>query len=141
MVQIIFVFLQTVKENAVSVKRLIFIMLVAVWALLPTRVSAAEAAPNGTLQSIDRNSNRPQWDDLGMENILAVRGQSTVAPPSPVRLASNGRRVQGGNSHSSGVSPTVSERAVCNYNIVQCTPRFRTTWTRGYLYIIRCLRL
>lgn len=122
-------------------RRLIFIMLAAIGLLLPTKVSAVETVPRSTLQSIDRNSDRPQWSDLGMENILAVSGQSTVAPPSPVRLASNGRRVQGGNSHLSGVSPTVSERAACNYSIVQRTPRFRTAWTRGYLYIIRCLRL
>lgn len=124
-----------------SVRRLIFMVFAATGLLLSTKVSATEAAPCSTLQSIDRNSDRPQWSDLGMEHILAVSGQSTVAPPSPVRLASNGRRVQGGTSHSSGVSPTVSERAACNYSIVQRTPRFRTAWTRGYLYIIRCLRL
>ena len=116
-------------------------MLAAMGLLLPTRASAEVDVPCSTLQSVDRNSNRPQWSDLGMENILAVNGQSTVAPPSPVRLASNGRRVQGCNSHSSGVNPTVSERAACNYCSVQRTPRFRTVWTRGYLYIIRCLRL
>lgn len=116
-------------------------MLAAIWLLLPTKVSAVETVPSSTLQSIDQNDDRPQWSDLGMEHILAVSGQSTVAPPSPVRLASNGRRVQGGNSHSLGVSPTVSERAACNYSFVQRTPRFRTAWTRGYLYIIRCLRL
>lgn len=116
-------------------------MLAAIWLLLPTKVSAVETVPSSTLQSIDQNDDRPQWSDLGMEHILTVSGQSTVAPPSPVRLASNGRRVQGGNSHSLGVSPTVSERAACNYSFVQRTPRFRTAWTRGYLYIIRCLRL
>ncbi len=124
-----------------SFRRLIFIMIAAIGLLLPTKVSAVEVVPRSTLQSIDQNNDRPQWSDLGMEHILAVSGQSTVAPPSPVRLASNGRRVQGGNSHSAGVSPTVSERTVCNYSSVQHTPHFRTVWTRGYLYIIRCLRL
>ena len=121
-------------------------MLAAIGLLLPTRVSAVERNASdipgrATLESVDPNKDCPQWSDLGMDHILAVNGQSTVAPPSPVRLASNGRRVQGGNSHSSGVSPTISEREACNYSIVQRTPHFRTAWTRGYLYIIRCLRL
>ncbi|MBP5341298.1 MAG: hypothetical protein J6Y52_02925, partial [Bacteroidales bacterium] len=73
-----------------SFRRLIFIMLAAIGLLLPTKVSAVETVPRSTLQSIDQNNDRPQWSDLGMEHILAVSGQSTVAPPSPVRLASNG---------------------------------------------------
>ena len=121
-------------------------MLAAIGLLLPTDVSAVERHAgdipgSAVLQSIDQNSNRPQWSDIGMEDILAVSGQSTVAPPSPVRLASNGRRLQGGHSHSSAVSPTVSEREAYGYGSVQHSPRFRTVWTRGYLYIIRCLRL
>ena len=121
-------------------------MLAAIGLLLPTDASAAQRNASSmpgraSLQSIDQNENRPQWSDLGMDNLLAASGQSTVAPPSPVRLASSGRRLQGGNSHSSGVSPTVSVRVACNYRFVQRTPRFRSAWSRGYLYIIRCLRL
>lgn len=121
-------------------------MLAAIGLLLPTDASAAQRNASSmpvraSLQSIDQNENRPQWSDLGMDNLLAASGQSTVAPPSPVRLASSGRRLQGGSSHSSGVSPTVSVRAACDCSVVQRTPRFRTAWTRGYLYIIRCLRL
>lgn len=139
---------QTIRKERMFFRRLIFTMLAAIWPLLPMKVSAAESAvSHGTLHSIDQNSHRPQWSDLGLENILATCGQSTVAPPSPVRLASNGRRVQGGNSFSSGgTSYSGTRRGDMCLASPSSAPGSNGVlrggiWSREYLYIIRCLRL
>ena len=58
--------------------------------LLPTQVSAADASSSYTLESVNPHHDHPQWSDLGMDQILAVSGQSNITPPSPVRLASQG---------------------------------------------------
>ncbi len=122
-------------------KRLILIMLAAIVLLLPTKVSVAGEMPSCILESVDHNNDRPHWKDLGMDHILAVGGQSNITPPSPVRLASQGRRLVGGNSHSTGVSPeAVLHEGKCFRN-VQCAERFPVSWTKGYLYVIQCLRL
>lgn len=121
--------------------RLIFIMLVATGLLLPTRVSAAEAVPTCTLESVDQNNDRPQWSDLGMEHILAVNGQSNITPSSSVRLVSHGRRLANGNSLSAGCHQETALPITSHGCNVWCAARFCASWTKGYLYIIHCLRL
>lgn len=122
-------------------KRLIFILLAAIWLLLPTRVSAVEAMPKCTLESIDHNSDRPQWSDLGLEDILPVSGQSNITPPSPVQLASQGRRLANGNSHSAGVSPVTAWQTAGSYYTVHNAARLYALRATGYIYIIQRLRL
>ena len=122
-------------------KRLIFILLAAIGLLLPTKLSAVEAMPKCTLESIDHNSDRPQWSDLGMEDILPVSGQSNITPPSPVQLASQGRRLANGNSHSAGVSPVTAWQTAGSYCIVHNAARLHASRATGYIYIIQRLRL
>lgn len=116
-------------------------MLAVTGLLLPTRVSAAEVVPTCTLESVDQNNYYPQWSDLGMEHILAGGGQSNITPPSPVRLSSQGRRVAGGNSHSAGVGIEAAPACAGHRDCVPHAVRLRTSWTKGYLYVIECLRL
>lgn len=138
-----------------SFKQLICILLSAIGLLLPKSVSAVGGMPmvfqaENPSQRIVHTDQCPEWGDLGLGNILAVSGQTTVVPPSPVRLAGNGRRIpsssygqrhRGANSLSSGVNSSISEKSACNYSHVQRTAPFRIAWTRGDLYIIQCLRL
>lgn len=124
-----------------SLRRLIFIMLAVAALLMPTKVSAAQTVPASTLESINQNNDRPQWSDLGLEHILAVNGQSNITPPSPVRLASQGRRLAGGNNHTAGDSPETVAQMAGHFANVHCATRLRTSWTKGYLFIIQCLRL
>ena len=122
-------------------KRLIFLILTAAGLLLPTSLSAAEAVSTCTLESVGQNHDRPQWSDLGMEHVLAVSGQSNIAPPSPVRLASHGRRLAGGNSFPAVGNPETALPTCVHGLRVQCAARLLVSWTKGYIYIIQCLRL
>ena len=109
--------------------------------LLPMQVSAADASSSYTLESVNPHHDHPQWSDLGMDQILAVSGQSNITPPSPVRLASQGRRLADGNHHSPDSSHNSVLHMGGHYRNVQCAVLFHTLWTKGSLYLIRCLRL
>ena len=122
-------------------KRLIILVFAVIWLLSPTKSAEAEAAATCTLTSVDHDIERPQWGDLGMENVLAAGGQSTVAAPTPVRLASNGRRVQGGNCQMPSDSFSVTERTDGSGVFVLHASFIGFAYTSGYLYIISCLRL
>lgn len=65
-----------------SFRRLIFLMLVAMGLLFPTRASAEEAAHRSTVQSIDQNSNRPQWTYITLLLITVARASLMVSTPS-----------------------------------------------------------
>ena len=122
---------------------LIFIMLAAVCLLLPIRISAAVETDAHSIESINRTNDRPQWDDLGMKNIMVVGGQSNINA-SPVRLACQGRRPAGSNSHSTGIDSTLAMRMVrhCRYAQEACgISCIAGAGTRKYLYHIHCLRL
>ena len=122
-------------------KQLTLTLLAVFWLLLPAKVSALEAMPHGTLESVDPNIERPQWSVLGMEHILAVSGQSNITPPSPVRLASQGRRLAGAGSNAATCSTESAAQTTGLYSHLHSSNRFRAIWTRGYIYLIRCLRL
>lgn len=115
-----------------SVRRLIFTVLAAIGLLLPTGVSAAEAVPNCTLESVDQNSNRPQWRDVGMCDVLAVVGGSSVAPPSTVRVV---------HDSPSGTSVTMQTAQLRHYHSLRPVTYSCCRTISGYIYLIRCLRL
>ena len=116
-------------------------MLAAICLLFPTCVSALEAPVCCTLERVNHSDHFPSWSDLGMEHLLAVSGQSNITPPSPVRLASQGRRLSGGSSHFADNSPWTVPQMAFQSREVYCASRSRAVWTRGYLYLIQCLRL
>ena len=137
-------FCRHTTKQRMHFRRLIFIMLAAISLLLPIRISAAVGIDAHIIESIGRTNDRPQWDDLGMKNIMAVNGQSNITPPSPVRLACQGRRSAGGNSHSTGIESALAMRMVrhCCYERDVCgISCIAGAGTREYLYLIRCLRL
>ena len=81
---------------------------------------------------ISRTDDRPNWDDLGMDRILAVSGSTVVAPPTVVRLPYN---------NPAGVLRGYAAcRFVQSLHIGSLSlPSNRCP--SGYIYMIQCLRL
>ena len=115
-----------------SFRRLIFITLAAIGLLLPTKVSAVVAVPDCTVGSIDQTDDRPQWKDIGMCDVLAVTGGSTVAPPTTVRVV---------HDSPSGTSVTSHTAQTRHYSALRLAAYSHCRTVSGYIYLIRCLRL
>lgn len=113
-------------------RRLIFILLAALGMLFPTKASASETPSNSSLESINQTDHRPQWQDVGLCDILAVTGGSTVTPPSTVRQV-----------HDSPSTATVTTQAaqVRHCSSLRLASLGHSYTVRGYLYLVRCLRL
>lgn len=99
---------------------------------MPVKAAATETAPTGTLESIDQTVHRPQWQDIGMCDVLAVTGGSTVTPPKTVRLV---------HDSTSGTSVTTHTSQVAAKHSPSRSLRTTHRTINGYLYLIRCLRL
>ena len=115
-------------------RRLIYFLLVVVTLLAPTSVSAAEGHILPSQSGISQTDHRPQWDDLGMQNVLAVRGQTTVAQPSTVRLTNN-------NPAGFGLAGCASQAMRRGWSVPLRRGDSRLHWRQGYIYLIQCLRL
>ena len=106
-------------------------MFVAVW-LLPTSVSAADTGNDCALESVDQTNDRPQWQDIGMCDMLAVTGGSTVAPPVTVRVV---------HDSPSGTSVTPQTIQLRHNSAQRLTANIQRRPVNGYIYMIHCLRL
>lgn len=115
-----------------SYKRLIFILLAVIGLLLPTKVLAATEVPECMLESVNPYCNRPQWQDIGMYDILAVSGGSSVAPPTTVRVV---------NDSPSGATASTQTAQARHYSIMRLATHGYHRTVSGYIYLIRCLRL
>lgn len=110
-------------------KKLILLMLALVW-LMPCK---AETPSAPTAKLVDKTcAERPQWSDMGMYDLLAAPGAASLTPPSTVRIVSN------------GASATVPAGSV--HHRIYASPTVRplvhpTNIHRGYIYLLRCLRL
>lgn len=82
--------------------------------------------------SIDRTDNRPQWQDVGMCDVLAITGGSTLTPPSTVRVVHDG---------PAGTTPTAQAAQALQYNVQRLLAYSHRRIVSGYIYMIRCLRL
>ena len=110
-------------------KKLILLMLALVW-LVPCK---AETHSQSAAKLVDKTcAERPQWTDMGMHDLLAAPGASSLTPPNTVRIVSNGS------------SATVAVGGVHQrlYGLATVRPLAHPTRTlRGYIYLLRCLRL
>lgn len=110
-------------------KRLILLMLALVW-MMPCK---AETHSQPTAKLVDKTcAEHPQWSDMGMYDILAAPGSTSLTPPSTVRVASNSPSATvfvGGIHH----------RIYASAIIKPLTHPEHTHW--GYIYLLRCLRL
>lgn len=112
-------------------RRLILTLLAAICLLLPTKVTAAveEARAEAGIYGTD---NRPQWQDVGMRDVLAVTGGSTLTPPSMVRVAHDG---------PTSIAPSAQAAQARHYTIRRLSAKSHHHIVNGYIYLIRCLRL
>lgn len=74
--------------------------------------------------------NRPNWGDLGMENVLAV-GQPNISAPTVVRVVHENASPL---SRGTGMSRRTFHSVPSVVSIPHCTQP-------GYLYLLLCLRL
>lgn len=111
-------------------KKLILLMLALVW-LVPCK---AETHSRSTAKLVDKTcAERPQWSDMGMYDLLAAPGSASLTPPNTVRIVSNGA------SSSGTLLGGVHHRL---YGLVAVSPHvYHTHIHRGYIYLLRCLRL
>lgn len=112
-------------------KRLIFIAFASMYLLFPAGVSASE----GCLHSeagINRTDDRPQRQDVGMNDILAVTGGCTLTPPNTVRVV---------HDSPTGTVATSQAAQLRHYSKLMLLPCSRLRAVNGYIYMIRCLRL
>ncbi len=85
-----------------------------------------------TPSSVDRPADRPQWQDIGMRDVLAITGGSSLTPPTTVRVV-----------HESpvGFAPSLQSAVTRHYGFQSLSAYSHCRAVRGYIYLIRCLRL
>ena len=95
-----------------------------------TNTSGSAAQENTA--TIDRTrDNIPQWEDLGMENLLVVGSQPTVTAPTPMRLShDNGSPLGRAAATQNRMRHSVVERDALPH---RAQP--------DYIYHLLCLRL
>lgn len=115
-----------------KIKRLTLILLAAIAVLLPTQSRAAKTATRHTMESINPFNNRPQWQDIGLYDVLAFIGNSTVTAPTTVREV-----------HESPAGTTSGAIATLerHYKTLQTDTYGGYHTVSGYIYLICCLRL
>lgn len=86
----------------------------------------ANATLNGT------RDNTPQWQDIGMCDVLAITGGSTLTLPTTVRVV---------HDSPAGIAPASHAAAARYYNVQRLSAYIHRRTVSGYIYLIRCLRL
>ena len=114
--------------------RLIFLLLcVAGWqgsSVAQTENHSRQNIANATLDGT--RDNAPQWQDIGMCDVLAITGGSTLTPPTTVRVV---------HDSPSGIASASHAAAARHYNIQRLSAYSHRRTVSGYIYKIRCLRL
>lgn len=99
--------------------------------LLPTTATAADSHV-ASLEMSTQSGERPQWRDVGMCDVLAVTGASTVAAPTTVRVV---------HDNPTGTATAMGAAQVRHYKALQVAACSQRRPVSGYIYLIRCLRL
>ena len=116
-----------------QIKKLIWLAVALLWIVPAASAVASEnavPAEGGELKSASIDT--PQWKDIGMCDVLAVVGCSSLTAPSPVRLPHN--------TPSSAVASS-SERHIAHNLRVAAQHAVPNRVTHGGIYTLRCLRL
>ena len=93
---------------------------------------ATEAVPQVCDNISSQQVELPQWEDLGLENILFVGGQSTVAAPTVMRLPYNTMM---------GMPFAVVERQTVQSFFLMSRSALPHRACDNYIYVILSLRL
>ncbi|MBQ6046080.1 MAG: hypothetical protein IJL38_00460 [Bacteroidales bacterium] len=116
-----------------SYRRFILFTIAALCLLLPTNVSAVQRNASGiSSESIGRTDNAPQWQDIGMNDVLAVTGSTSIVPPTTVRVV---------HDSQASTAPTAQMAQARHYKPLRLTTHSSRPMKGGYIYLIRCLRL
>ena len=116
----------------VAYRLMILLLCLAGW---QTTVFASGNCPSqkNTYATIEGTShNVPQWQDIGMCDVLAVTGGSTLTPPTTVRVV---------HDSPSGIAPASHAAAARHYSVQRPSAYSHRRTVSGYIYLIRCLRL
>lgn len=110
-------------------------LLLLLLCLVGGQSSAVAAVPQeveSLAVAINHTNDRPQWKDVGMCDLLAVTGSSTLTPPTTVRVV-----------HDSPSGTVTSAQAVGtrHYSVRRMSAYSHSRTVCGYIYLIRCLRL
>ena len=114
------------------IKRLIFILLASIWAMPATVGTHSESQlsePN-----MSQTCHRPQWEDVGLHDVLAVSAQSTIVPPTVVRLVHY--------ESTTGIAQSGTQSRISrHWDSTLCTRAMNHDSVRGYLCLLCSLRL
>ena len=80
----------------------------------------------------DTRDNVPQWQDIGMCDVLAVTGGSTLTPPTTVRVV---------HDSPAGFAPAAHAAAARHFSVHRLPALVHRRTVSGYIYMIHCLRL
>ena len=81
---------------------------------------------------VNRTDERPQRQDIGMNDILAVTGGSTLTPPTTVRVV---------HESPTGVVASSQTAQARYFSMLRPSRYGHRLAVSGYIYLIRCLRL
>lgn len=118
-------------------KRLAYRLIMLLLCMAGWQTSVAQTE-NHSCQSIakstldDVRDNTPQWQDIGMCDVLAITGGSTLTPPTTVRVV---------HDSPAGTVPTAQAAQSRHCSIQRLLSCSRRRTVSGYIYLIRCLRL
>lgn len=117
------------------IKKLILLLFATLW-LVPAKAWNAPAPDTETRHAAslqaDELLHRPQWKDIGMHDVLAVTGVTSLAPPNASRLVHD--------TPSANAAMATPRHAV--YKCEAERPSAIHPYVhRGYIYLLQCLRL
>lgn len=121
--------LQDESIDTDAAKRLTLLLLAIIW-LVPAAHGATPAEYTGVL--VERTVERPQWQDIGMCDVLAVSATTALAPPTTARQLTD----------SASAAATASGMHHATWGRRPCLSKPASSHTHGgYIYMLRCLRL
>lgn len=100
--------------------------------LLPTQSLAAGTATRHTQEGINPFDDRPQWQEIGLYDVLVFTGSSTLTAPTTVRVV---------HDNPSVTTAGAMEILGRHYKTLRTATHGSRRTVGGYIYLICCLRL
>lgn len=110
-------------------KRLIILLFALLW-LMP--VQAGNAPKRGAALSVGTGVHRPEWVEMGMCDVLAVTSNTTITPPTTVRLV---------HDTPTASNPSMAVRHMPIGSRLLLRAYMRPYVHRSCIYLLRSLRL
>ena len=110
-------------------RKLLLLLLATVW-LAP--VAMAQQRADDAVLSVADEPSAPQWTDIGMHDVLAAGSTTTLTPPTTVRLV---------HDTPSTAAPHPADRQAAFAATRTAVTSAHLFARKGYIYLLRCLRL